>query len=141
MTEDRDFKKVVRKRSAKTGESYQTARRQVERHPVRLSARVGALWAHPAGLVLGCIVEEGRIIRGMSVTVMAGDNVVHKGTVASLRRGKVDVDVVASGECGIMLEPAFYGYVAVEGDQPGVEVIGALKPVVIGPTPDRVIAI
>lgn len=30
MTEDRDFKKVGRERSAKTGESYQAARRQLE---------------------------------------------------------------------------------------------------------------
>ena len=141
MTEDRDFKKVVRKRSAKTGESHQTARRQIEREPVRLSARVGALWAHPAGLVLGLIVEQGRVIRGMSVTVMSGDNVVHKGTVASLRRGKEDMDVVTSGECGIMLEPAFYGYVYVEGDEADGEMVDALKPVVIGPMPDRVIAL
>lgn len=140
MTEDRDFKKVVRKRSAKTGESYQTAKRQVERQPARLSARVGALWAHPAGLVLGCIVDDGRITRGMPVTVMAGDNVVHRGTVASLRRGKEDQTVVTSGECGIMLDPPFLGYVAAEGGDASVEMLGALKPVVMGPTPDRVIA-
>ena len=139
MTEDRDFKKVVRKRSAKTGESYQTAKRQVERQPVRLSARVGALWAHPAGLVLGCIVDEGRITRGMPVTVMAGDDVLHRGIVASLRRGKEDQDVVTSGECGIMLEPAFNGYVPVEADEAGVETTDALEAVVIAPMPDRVI--
>ena len=135
MTEDRDFKNVVRKRSATTGESYQTAKRQVERQPDRLFARVNALWAHPAGLVLGCIVDEGRITRGMPVTVMAGDSVLHQGTVASLRRGKEDQDVVTSGECGILLEPPFYGYAA----ETGVEIPGALKPVVIGPMPDRVV--
>ena len=137
MTEDRDFKKVVRKRSAKTGESYQTARRQIERQPARLSARVGALWAHPAGLVLGCIVDEGRLTRGMPVTVMAGDNVLHQGTVASLRRGLEDQSVITSGECGILLDPPFLGYVPVESDEPAG--VGALTPVVIGPMPDRVI--
>ena len=139
MTEDRDFKNVVRKRSAKTGESYQTARRQVERQPAGLSARVDALWAHPAGLVLGCVLEAGRITRGMPVTVMAGDSIVHKGTVASLRRGKDDQVVVTSGECGIMLEPPFYGYVADEETRAACEAAGALPPVVIGPMPDRVI--
>ena len=95
--------------------------------------------AHPAGLVLGCRVEEGQITRGMPVTVMAGDTVLHQGTVASLRRGKEDQDVVTSGDCGILLEPPFHGYVAVEGDVASVEVPGALKPVEMGPMPDRVI--
>ena len=139
MTENRDFKKVVRKRSAKTGESYQTARRQVERQPARLSARVPALWAHPAGLVLGCIVDKGRITRGMPVTVLAGDRVLHQGTVASLRRGKEDQAVVTSGECGIMLEPPFLGYVADGSAEARVEIPGALKPVVMAPMPDRVV--
>ena len=135
MTEDRDFKKIVRTRSAKTGESYQTARRQVEHQPAHLSARVNGLWAHPAGLVLGCIVDEGRMTRGMPVTIMAGDTVLHQGTVASLRRGKEDQAVVTSGACGILLEPPFYGPVA----ETGVQIPGALKPVVLGPMPDRVI--
>lgn len=139
MTEDGDFKKVVRKRSAKTGESYQTARRQVERQPARLSARVDALWAHPAGLVLGCRVEEGRITRGMAVTVTAGDSVLHQGTVASLRRGREDRDVVTSGDCGILLEPPFLGYIAVQGDMASVEVPGPLKPVEMVPLPYRVV--
>ena len=138
MTEDRDFKKVVRKRSAKTGESYQAARRQVARQPAQLSARVNALWAHPAGLVLGCVVDEGRSTRGLPVTVMAGDTVLHQGTVASLRRGKADQDVVTSGDCGILLEPPFHGYAAVESDA-SVEVPGALKPVEVVSLPYRVV--
>jgi translation initiation factor IF-2 len=145
MTEDRDFKKVVRKRSAKTGESYQAARRQVERQPAGLSAPVYALWAHPAGLVLGCRVEAGQIDRGMPVTVMAGDTVVHQGTVASLRRGKVEQDVVTSGDCGILLDPPFHGHVGVQGDAaeggvPGVPgALGALRPVVLAPLPYLVV--
>ena len=138
MTEDRDFKKVVRARSAKTGESYQTARRQVERQPI-VSARVAALWEHPNGLVLGCIVDEGRLTRGMSLSVLAGERVVHQGTVTSLRRGKEDLDVVTSGECGVLLDPPFLGYVPEEGDASGGAIPGALRPVVIGPMPDRVV--
>jgi translation initiation factor IF-2 len=128
MTEDRDFKKVVRERSAKTGESYQAARRQLEGRPAGLSAPVYALWEHPAGLVLGCRVEQGRLIVGMPVTVVAGDTVLHEGTVASLRVGKDDQRVVASGDCGILLEPPFHGYVGTEVEQTALEA-GALKPV------------
>ena len=72
MTEDRDFKKVVRVRSAKPGDSYQAARRQMERRTGGLSAPVYAQWAHPAGLVLGCVVEQGQLALGMPVTVLAG---------------------------------------------------------------------
>ena len=38
MTDDRDFKQIVRDRAAKTGESYQAARRQLERQRGRFSA-------------------------------------------------------------------------------------------------------
>lgn len=106
MTEDRDFKDAVRRRSAKTGESYQAARRQMEQRS-GLAAPVYAQWAHPAGLVLGCVVEQGQLSLGLAVTVMRGDGatVLHRGTVASLRVGKEDKSVVSSGECGILLEP------------------------------------
>ena len=128
MTEDRDFKNVVRQRRAKTGESYQTARRQLERRAAGLSAPVHAQWAHPSGLVLGCVVEQGQLALGMPVTLMKGDDVLHEGTVASLRVGKEDRTVVTSGPCGILLDPPFHGYVGrdVDGASP---VPGALKPV------------
>lgn len=128
MTEDRDFKKVVRERSAKTGESYQAARRQLERRPAGLSAPVYALWEHPAGLVLGCKVEQGQLTVGMPVTVLAGETVLHEGTVASLRVGKEDQTMVASGDCGILLDPPFHGYVGSEVEQAAIEA-GALMPV------------
>lgn len=139
MTEDRDFKKVVRERSAKTGESYQAARRQVERKPGGVSAPVHALWAHPEGLVLGCRVEEGQLVRGMPVTVVAGETILHQGTVASLRRGKEDQDVVTSGDCGVLLDPPFQGYRTVEGDATGAEVPFALKPVEMVAPPYRLV--
>lgn len=90
MTEDRDFKNVVRARSAKTGESYQAARRQLEHQGGGLRAPVYAQWAHPAGLVLGCVVEQGQLALEMAVTVLAGDALLQEGTVASLRVGKED---------------------------------------------------
>ena len=139
MTEDRDFKNVVRKRSAKTGESYQAARRQLQREAAGVSAPVYALWAHPDGLVLGCVVEEGQLTPGMPVTVMARDTVLYQGTVASLRVGKEDQAVVTEGECGIMLEPPFHGYVAREIDDAAIEA-GALTPVEMVPLPYLVVA-
>jgi translation initiation factor IF-2 len=139
MTEDRDFKKVVRERSAKTGESYQAARRQLNPSTGGMSARVAAMWAHPAGLILGCIVDEGRLVRGMPVTLLAGDDVVHQGVVANLRVGKEDRTVVTSGECGILLDPPFVGHRPAGSNDVDYEALGALRPVSIGPAPDRVV--
>src|SRR5690348_17212870 len=110
MTEDRDFKNVVRARSAKTGESYQAARRQVQRRGRRVSAPVHALWAHPDGLVLGCVVEQGELTIDLPIKILSGDAVLHEGTVASLRVGKDERAVVASGECGVLVDPPFHGY-------------------------------
>ena len=128
MTEDHDFKKIVRERSAKTGESYQAARRQLERQTGRLSAPVYAQWAHPAGLVLGCVLERGQLALGAPVTVLSGDRVIHQGTVASLRVGKEDRAIVTSGECGILLDPPFHGYVQRDVG-PAAIAAGALRPV------------
>ena len=129
MTEDRDFKKIVRERSEKTGESYQAARRQLERRSNGLQAPVYAQWAHPAGLVLGCVVEKGELRLGMPVTLLAGENVIHQGVVASLRVAKDDRAVVTSGECGILLDPPFHGYVQREIDEEALAAAGALRPV------------
>jgi translation initiation factor IF-2 len=134
MTEDRDFKKVVRARAAKTGESYQAARRQLEARGTRVSAPVRALWEHPAGLVLGCHVEHGQLARGMTVTVLAGDEVLHEGTVTSLRVGKLDQAVVTSGDCGIMLDPPFRGHANREVDAAFAQ-LGALRPVTTAALP------
>lgn len=138
MTEDRNFKDVVRKRAAKTGESYQGARRQLERKFGGLSAPVSAAWAHPDGLVLGCRVEQGQLARGMEVTVLTDDTVVHQGVVVSLRVGKDDQDVVTSGDCGILLDPPFRGYVTREVEESALET-GALTPVETVPLPYLVV--
>jgi len=113
MTEDRDFKQIVRDRAAKTGESYQAARRQLERQRGRFSARAVHVFAMPSGVVLGCIIEGGEVTRGMKVTVATGEGSKHQGVVVSLRHMKDDVDAVRYGgrygEFGLLLEPAYAG--------------------------------
>jgi translation initiation factor IF-2 len=115
MTEDRDFKDLVRKRAAKTGESYQAARRQLEEKRARFSARVDAAFRVPDGIVFGCVVEEGRVARGMAVTVIAEDGAVaHQATVLHLRRAKADMDSVADGQFvdgqfGMLVDPPYVG--------------------------------
>ena len=64
----------------------------------------------------------------MPVTILADDRVLHQGTVASLRVGRVDADIVTSGDCGIMLDPPFHGYVGGEIEEAALQA-GALKPV------------
>jgi hypothetical protein len=113
MTEDRDFKDLVRKRAAKTGESYQAARRQLKR-PAPVVVRVHAIFRTqdpPGGLAFGCVVERGRIARGMSVALSIGDEEVHRGTVASLRVAKYDIDAITEGEgpFGLMIDPPYDG--------------------------------
>jgi translation initiation factor IF-2 len=113
MTEDRDFKNLVRQRAAKTGESYQAARRQLEAGRPAFAARVEAMFRTPAGIAFGCTVEEGHVSRGMRVTVIA-DGSTHVATVASLRRSKWDVETVAAEESehrqfGMIVEPPYQG--------------------------------
>ncbi len=59
------------------------------------------------GAVAGCLVTEGRVLRGgdNQVRLLRDNVVVHEGKLASLRRFKDDVNEVKSGfECGIGLE-------------------------------------
>lgn len=112
MTEDRDFKRIVRARAAKTGESYQTARRILERKRGRFSALANSTFDRPAGRVLGCIIEDGTVVRGMPVTVRTPDGVEHHGTVVSLRHMWDDLESVSSGEFGefgLLLDPPYLG--------------------------------
>ena len=112
MTEDRDFKQLVRARAAKTGESYQTARRVLERKGGRFSARVASTFDRPAGRVLGCLLEEGRVTRGMEVVVTPPEGASHRGVVVSLRHRWTELDDVAVGdavEFGLLLDPPYLG--------------------------------
>jgi len=56
------------------------------------------------GNVAGCQVQEGRALRNAKVHVKRGDQILHDGEVASLKRYTEDVREVAAGmECGIAL--------------------------------------
>ena len=57
------------------------------------------------GNIAGCIVTEGLMNRNFQVRVVRAGQVLHKGPIASIKRGKEDVREVAKGiECGILLE-------------------------------------
>jgi translation initiation factor IF-2 len=57
-----------------------------------------------AGIIAGCQVIEGAIHRSNNIRVRRGDEVIWKGTIASLKRVKEDVREVQKGlECGILL--------------------------------------
>lgn len=57
-----------------------------------------------AGVIAGCQVIEGSIVRNHNVRIKRGVEVVWKGTISSLKRIKEDVKEVQKGiECGIIL--------------------------------------
>jgi translation initiation factor IF-2 len=57
------------------------------------------------GLVAGCMVGEGRLLRGAQARLVRDRTVLYQGRIASLRRFKDDVREVAAGyECGVNLE-------------------------------------
>jgi translation initiation factor IF-2 len=113
MTEDRDFKRIVRDRATRTGESYQAARRALEqRKRPPFAALATSTFERAGGRVLGCVMEAGVVSRGMQVQVTASDGSAHQGVVASLRHRWVDVDSVSHGdldEFGLLLDPRTAG--------------------------------
>jgi translation initiation factor IF-2 len=112
MTDDSDFKRLVRERMAKTGESYQAARRVLERKRSRFSAIVKTTYDRPAGRVLACIIEDGTVTRGMTVTVTAPSGETHRAVVVSLRHMWLDLESISYGEygeLGMILEPGYAG--------------------------------
>mgnify|MGYP000901327559 CR=1 FL=1 len=57
------------------------------------------------GMVAGCFVTSGRIVRGAQVRVLRDSRVVYDGRIESLKRFKDDVREVSEGyECGIGIE-------------------------------------
>jgi translation initiation factor IF-2 len=91
-------------------------------------AEVRALFPIPRlGVVAGCRVTRGLIQRSSHVRVLRGNQVLHKGTINSLRVFKDDVKEVKEGfECGIVVE----GFAEI---QPG-DVIRAFEVEAIPPT-------
>ena len=58
-----------------------------------------------AGMVSGCMVTEGKIIRSSKARIVRDNVIVYEGGIASIRRFKDDVKEVEKGfECGITLE-------------------------------------
>jgi translation initiation factor IF-2 len=56
------------------------------------------------GVVAGCFVLEGKIVRGSRAHVVRNGQVVHEGNITSLKRLKDDYKEVTSGfECGIVM--------------------------------------
>ena len=68
-----------------------------------------------SGIAFGCLIDQGKVTRGMSVTVRLNDEVIHEGVVASLRHGQADIDSVAEGQFsagfGMIVEPPYNGTV------------------------------
>ncbi len=57
------------------------------------------------GVIAGCMVVEGKIMRNADIRVVRGKETVHQGRIASLKRLKESVNEVGKGlECGISLE-------------------------------------
>ncbi len=57
------------------------------------------------GMIAGCYVVDGKIVRNSGVRVLRDNVVIHEGKLVSLKREKNDVKDVATGyECGVQVE-------------------------------------
>ncbi len=67
-------------------------------------AEVREVFKIPKGMVAGCIVVDGKLVRGGPVRVIRDGVVIHEGELTSLKRFKDDVKEVGTGyECGVVL--------------------------------------
>jgi len=67
-------------------------------------AEVKEVFKIPKGLVAGCLVVDGRLIRGGMVRVIREGVVHYEGELTSLKRFKDDVDEIGNGyECGVVI--------------------------------------
>jgi len=67
-------------------------------------AEVRDVFKSPAGMVAGCVVVDGKLIRGGLVRVIREGVVAFEGELVSLRRFKDDVAEVGNGyECGVII--------------------------------------
>lgn len=68
-------------------------------------AEVKAVFGSGKKKVAGCVVTQGKVQKGATVTVKRGKKIVHEGKIISLRRVKDDVNEVNEGtECGLGVE-------------------------------------
>lgn len=57
------------------------------------------------GVIAGCYVDEGKVVRGANVRLLRERTIVHESKITSLKRFKEDVHEVEKGyECGLGLE-------------------------------------
>ncbi len=70
------------------------------------SAEIKAIFkSSQLGVICGCLVSDGSIIRSSSIKLKRDQEVIWKGRIASLKRMKEDVREVKKGlECGILLD-------------------------------------
>ncbi|WP_373036065.1 translation initiation factor IF-2 [Sulfurimonas sp.] len=58
----------------------------------------------PKGMVAGCVVVDGKLVRGGMVRVIREGVVIYEGALTSLKRFKDDVEEVGNGyECGVVI--------------------------------------
>jgi translation initiation factor IF-2 len=68
-------------------------------------AEVRQIFSTPKGHIAGCMVTSGKITRQAKVKVIRADEIVHEGSLGSLKRFKDDVKEVGNSfECGIGIE-------------------------------------
>ncbi len=67
-------------------------------------AEVKDVFKSPKGMVAGCLVVDGRLIRGGLVRVIREGVVAYEGELVSLKRFKDDVEEIGNGyECGVII--------------------------------------
>jgi len=67
-------------------------------------AEVRDVFKAPKGMVAGCVVVDGKLIRGGLVRVIRNGVVAYEGELVSLKRFKDDVEEVGNGyECGVII--------------------------------------
>jgi translation initiation factor IF-2 len=67
-------------------------------------AEVKDVFKSPKGMVAGCVVVDGRLIRGGLVRVIREGVVAYEGELVSLKRFKDDVEEIGNGyECGVII--------------------------------------
>ena len=68
-------------------------------------ADVRQLFSTPKGAVAGCMVHSGKITSKAKIKILREGEVIHEGSISSLKRFKDDVKEVTNGfECGIGIE-------------------------------------
>ncbi|MDA3909618.1 MAG: translation initiation factor IF-2 [Sulfurimonas sp.] len=67
-------------------------------------AEVREVFKIPKGMVAGCVVVDGRLVRGGMVRVIREGVVTYEGELTSLKRFKDDVEEIGNGyECGVVI--------------------------------------